>query len=437
MYHQKSNFNTESNEQIGGGPLILDGGLATYLEYLYRNKKIKNNKNCQKIEGKIEVKKDFQQFQWTHLWSSQFLVDDSRRDLIREVHLTYFRAGADVGLSCSYQACIEGFQKTGYSIDDAKALMRKSIQILVEARDQFYDEYIINELKSGESRNTTTSTSPFTSFPNRIKPLIALSLGPYGAILADGSEYTGIYPPDITDSDLYEFHLSRLRVYESDFERIDFVAFETIPSSREASIICQILKDERFSLKRKGVDDKDKGGKDLKEIKINEKNDNEAGNDDPTIINNSSIFPQCWISFSCRDSTYVSSGEMISTCIRLLAAEPKIWGVGVNCTKPQHINGLLRTIRETLDQARAMEKWIVCYPDAGCKWDTTRKEWLEGSGIGEEEFGKLARQWVEIGSRGSKEEGGKEKKRLLIGGCCKTTPKYVESIRREVFKDGE
>ena len=67
--------------------------------------------------------------------------------------------------------------------------------------------------------------------------LIAASVGPYGATMADGSEYHGNY--GLTDQALREFHKDRL--FLLDQTAADILACETIPSQQEAHILHDLL----------------------------------------------------------------------------------------------------------------------------------------------------------------------------------------------------
>ncbi|MCO6479170.1 MAG: homocysteine S-methyltransferase family protein, partial [Phaeodactylibacter sp.] len=105
------------------------------------------------------------------LWSAKVLLEQPA--MIRQLHLDYFRAGADVATTASYQASFEGFQRRGLSQREARRLIIRSVELAKEARELFWAE--------AENR------------VGRIYPLIAASVGPYGAYLADGSEYKGHY----------------------------------------------------------------------------------------------------------------------------------------------------------------------------------------------------------------------------------------------------
>src|SRR5580704_10543986 len=196
--------------------MILDGALATELER--RGADLKDP-----------------------LWSAKCLIE--RPDLIRAVHLDYFNAGADVATTATYQATFEGFARRGIEGARAELLMRDAVALAVAARDEFW---AVESNRAG-----------------RLRPLVAASVGPYGAMLADGSEYRGHYAVD--DAALAEFHRPRLRVLAD--AGADLLACETIPSLREAKVLARLLREL------------------------------------PT---------QCaWISFSCKDGAHNCEGEEI------------------------------------------------------------------------------------------------------------------------------
>ncbi|MFM9437599.1 S-methylmethionine-dependent homocysteine/selenocysteine methylase [Janthinobacterium sp. CG_23.3] len=103
------------------------------------------------------------------LWSAKVLVEQP--ELIRQVHYDYFAAGADVATTASYQATFEAFARRGIGADEAADLMRASVQLACQARDAFWADQ--------------------ANRAGRPRPLVAASVGPYGAMLADGSEYKG------------------------------------------------------------------------------------------------------------------------------------------------------------------------------------------------------------------------------------------------------
>ena len=70
------------------------------------------------------------------LWSAKALFE--RPELVEAVHREYYEAGADISTSASYQATIEGFEKKGFSRDQAKELITRSVRLVQRARDAFW-----------------------------------------------------------------------------------------------------------------------------------------------------------------------------------------------------------------------------------------------------------------------------------------------------------
>ncbi|PGP51848.1 homocysteine S-methyltransferase, partial [Bacillus thuringiensis] len=150
------------------------------------------------------------------LWSARVLLENP--ELIYQVHSDYFRAGADCAITASYQATISGFSTRGIQEQEALELIKKTVLLARRARDDFWKE------------NTQT---------NRPKPLVVASVGPYGAYLADGSEYVGNYV--VTDKTLADFHRSRMSALIE--AGADLLAFETIPSLQEARVLDTLLRE--------------------------------------------------------------------------------------------------------------------------------------------------------------------------------------------------
>jgi homocysteine S-methyltransferase len=255
------------------------------------------------------------------LWSAKCLLESP--DLIRGVHLDYFRAGADVATTVTYQATFAGFAQRGIDDAAAAALMREAVALAVAARDEFW---------AAEPADT-----------GRLRPLVAASVGPYGAMLADGSEYRGHYA--LGDGGLADFHRPRMRVLAA--SGADLLACETIPCLREAVVLAELLGE----------------------------------------------FPSltAWISFSCADGERNCQGEDIGSCAAALRKYPQVAAVGVNCTPPQYITSLLQKMRgET-------RKPLLVYPNSGERYDAAAKQWSgESSAM---QFGECASDWYEQGAR--------------------------------------
>lgn len=255
------------------------------------------------------------------LWSAKLLIEAP--ELIKQVHADYLRAAADVITTASYQATLEGFQARGMSAEAAADLIRLSVTLAVEARDEFWSEC--------QDRK------------DRLRPLVAASVGPYGAFLADGSEYSGDYR--LTHDELVEFHRSRLDILSR--TPADLIAFETIPSFLEGQALVDLLRDY------------------------------------PGLT--------AWIAFSCRDGRHVSHGERLMKCAALAESSGQVVAVGINCTAPRYIESLVREARS------ATRKPIVVYPNSGEGWDAVRGEWIPG--VDDMRIGGPATTWYEAGAR--------------------------------------
>ena len=255
------------------------------------------------------------------LWSAKLLVENPA--LIRQTHYDYFVAGADVATSASYQATFEGFARRGLDRDEAARLMRLSVQLAMEARDDFWSDVSRRE--------------------GRQRPLVAASVGPYGAFLANGAEYTGDY--GLTRQELMDFHRPRIDVLAA--SGADLLACETVPSLLEAEALLRVLAE----------------------------------------------FPEvrAWLSCSCGDGTHLWHGEPLRAAVELANESAQVVAVGVNCTAPQWVESLLVEARQVT------EKPLVVYPNRGEGWDAEAKCWVAESGV--EAFGELALRWYGAGAR--------------------------------------
>ncbi len=256
------------------------------------------------------------------LWSARLLIEDP--ELIRQVHRDYFEAGADLATSASYQASFEGLARRGLDAPRAAELLRLSVTLAREARDQFWP------CRGPES--------------GRILPLVAASVGCYGASLHDGSEYRGDY--GLTRTQLMDFHRPRLEALVD--SQPDLLACETIPCLVEAEALIRLL--EEFP----GV--------------------------------------PAWISFSCKDEKHVCHGEPLIDCFALTESSAPVVAAGINCTPPRLVAGLLDCV------AGQVRKPLVVYPNRGETWDAKGHRWVPGPAM-PEDWGQAARQWHGRGAR--------------------------------------
>lgn len=277
--------------------IVLDGAMATELE----------RHGCQLNDS---------------LWSARVLMETP--ELIKRVHLDYFQAGADCAITASYQATIDGFAKHGLSAEETVGVIEASVRIAAEARDDFW-----------QSLEDKTS---------RPKPLVAASVGPYGAFLADGSEYRGDYK--LSDEEFITFHRPRVKALIE--AGADLLACETIPNLAEAKALARLLQEE---------------------------------------------FPQAyaWISFSARDGQHISSGERITDCARELERFSHIAAIGVNCTAPEHMPELIAEIK------RQSTKPVLVYPNLGEVYDAETKTWSGAPDM--DAYSQHTRHWHECGAQ--------------------------------------
>ncbi|MEV4219703.1 homocysteine S-methyltransferase [Nonomuraea sp. NPDC049725] len=263
--------------------LVLDGGLSTHLEALGADL-------------------------GDALWSARLLLEDP--GLVRQVHADYFAAGADVATTASYQASIPGFRRRGLDLAEAERLIGLSVELAAQARD---------EAGGG---------------------LVAASVGPYGAFLANGAEYTGDY--DLDEDGLLAWHRPRWEILAA--SQADLLACETIPSYAEARALARLLAET------------------------------------PSV--------KAWVSFSCRDAARISDGTPIAEAAALFTGNPQVIAVGANCTAPRHIPGLITELTGKLP--------VVVYPNSGETWDAGGRRWL---GLSDPlEYGQAAKEWQAAGA---------------------------------------
>lgn len=269
------------------------------------------------------------------LWSARLLLEDPHA--IASVHLDYLFAGARILTTASYQATFEGLKSHGLSRQEAADLLRDSVSLAVQARE---------DLMAG-----TPSAPPVW---------IAASIGPYGAMLHDGSEYRGNY--GLTKDDLSDFHRARLETLAE--TEADLLACETLPSIEEAESLLPLLE---------------------------------------------ACSKSAWLSFTCKSEKSLCHGEPIEAAARLVNSQPAILAVGINCTPPRFVRGLVERLRSHTS------KPIVVYPNSGETWNNEQRCWMGDASI--EDWLATAEQWRAAGA-------------TIIGGCCRTTPAHISAMRR-------
>ncbi len=239
------------------------------------------------------------------LRSAQLVRSNPAR--IKAAHLAYLTAGADVCTTASYQATVDGFMQDGTTTRaQAEALLGRAVDLAREARDEFW---------------AAASSHPGSNKKKRVRPLVAASVGCYGASLADGSEYRGTY--GLTPEELMAWHRPRLRLLART-GGADLLAFETVPCAAEVLALLRLVQEPDTC-----------GG-----------------------------LP-CWLTVACRDGAHLNSGESLAACAAHVAAldpgpAPRVVAFGVNCTPPQHVAQCLQVIRGALGGDD--ERLLLCYP---------------------------------------------------------------------------
>ena len=266
-------------------PVVLDGGLATQLE----------------AQGhKLD----------SALWSARLLHEDP--DAIVQAHLAYFAAGAQVATTASYQASMDGFVHAGMTPAEAQKLIKRSVRLAEQARANFQDDH---------------------------DRWIAGSVGPYGAALADGSEYRGDY--DLSVQELRRWHRPRIELLAE--VGVDVLALETIPCLVEVEALLAEI---------------DGGGQ------------------------------PCWLSVTCAGDR-TRAGEPAEEAFALARDVEEIIAVGVNCIDPAGASALARIA------SQAAGKPVVIYPNSGERWDAVTRAWMGPATFQAEDV----RDWVTGGAR--------------------------------------
>ncbi len=277
-------------ERLDAGPVVLDGGLATLLEAHGHDLS-------------------------SALWSARLLADNP--DAIAAAHREYFAAGAQVAITSSYQASFQGFAELGLDGAAAERLLRRSVALAREAAE--------------------TAPGP----PGREPPQrwVAASVGPYGAALADGSEYRGDY--DLSVAQLRAWHRPRLQILAD--AGADVLAFETIPCLAEAEALLTEL---------------------------------------------TALDMPAWLSMTCAGGR-TRAGEPAEEVFAMAGSVDQVIAVGTNCVDAIDAADLVTSAVE------AANRPAVVYPNSGERWDAVRRSWAGQSTFGPEH----AAVWVAAGAR--------------------------------------
>lgn len=265
------------------GSVLLDGGLATELEA--RGHDLSDA-----------------------LWSARLLADAPRD--IAAIHAAYFQAGATIATTASYQASFEGFAARGFDRRETAGLLRRSVELAKAVRDDAGVDGL----------------------------LVAASIGPYGAALADGSEYRGRY--GLSVAALARWHRPRLEILAD--AGADVLACETVPDADEAQALVELVR---------------------------------------------SVGRPAWLSYTVEGDR-TRAGQPLADAFAVAAGVDEIVAIGVNCCAPNDVLPAIAT-------AMAAGKPVIVYPNSGEHWDALRRSWIGPSRFSAD----LAAQWVAAGAR--------------------------------------
>ncbi|MFF8532559.1 homocysteine S-methyltransferase [Streptomyces sp. NPDC015532] len=259
-------------EALSSGTVVLDGGMSNQLEAAGHNL-------------------------GDALWSARLLAD--RPEAIVEAHLAYYEAGADVAITSSYQATFEGFARRGVARERGAELLGLSVESAREAA------------RRAHAKGVT-------------RPLwVAASVGPYGAMLADGSEYRGRY--GLSVAELERFHRPRLEVLAA--AAPDVLALETVPDTDEARALLRAVR---------------------------------------------GLGVPAWLSYSVAGDR-TRAGQPLEEAFALAAEADEVVAVGVNCCDPADADAAVAIA------ARVTGKPVVVYPNSGETWDAAARAWTGSS----------------------------------------------------------
>jgi homocysteine S-methyltransferase len=249
----------------------------------------------------------------------------------------------------------------GFSLNESKALMRLGVELACNARDTHRKEW-------GQVRRTHAC--------------VAVSMGSYGAFLADASEYNGDFGGVSTD-ELSHFHEERLLFYISSHtvrQDYEFLAFETIPCMQEVASIVSVL--NRHA---------------------------------PLVKHN------VWVSLCCKLNTetrevVLSSGELASHAIAMLNDCRVISGIGMNCCDIRLADLILDEFLRSVD---ALGKYLLVYPN-GQSWDSDTNEWDRSGALPLPSFQATVQGWLKKGVK-------------VVGGCCKVDFDMISALKNLVI----
>ncbi|MEV5146383.1 homocysteine S-methyltransferase [Streptomyces sp. NPDC052727] len=275
-------------DALAAGTVVLDGGMSNQLESAGHDLS-------------------------DELWSARLLAE--RPEAVTEAHLAYFLAGASVAITSSYQATFDGFARRGIGREEAARLLALSVELARTAARRAADAGIERPL------------------------WVAASVGPYGAMLADGSEYRGRY--GLSVDELERFHRPRMEALSA--AAPDVLALETVPDADEAAALLRAVR---------------------------------------------GLGVPAWLSYTV-EGLRTRAGQPLEEAFGLAADADEVIAVGVNCCAPEDVRGAVEMA------ARVTGKPVVVYPNSGEAWDARARAWRGRTTFGAEQVDA----WREAGAR--------------------------------------
>ena len=415
--------------------LILDGGVSTHLEHMQQ----------QKHQQQQSSSSSSSSFEHRLLWSSSLLLTPQGQNDIRSTHDTFFNAGCDIISTVTYQLshyfCTDSEEHTQPDTDntntissndytrmkqnlnltynDIDRLLHLGIQLAHESRlKRWHDE--LQHTNQQQLKQSRQSMQPL--HPNKY---IVVSLGCFGSALADGSEYRGNYGRSLHD--LITFHQGRfntvmdyhyLNYVASDDEdvqkhdinanksssQVDGIAFETVPCALEVEAIINVLQTRK---------------------KTNTNGAQNKSNDDDNVA--------IWISLACKNDSCLNDGTPINDVLQMIESLDNgglIHGIGVNCFDVKNTKSLTTHLAQ--HQLRSNHnRAIIFYPNSGEEWDARNERWKEEKGC--KDHNDFSEYVIDgINSIHSTMKSVNKQSRIIVGGCCRTSPTTIQSLRTKV-----
>jgi homocysteine S-methyltransferase len=318
-------------------------------------------------------------FSHRSLWSSSLLLTPEGRSTIQQGHENWLEAGSDILTTVTYQ-CHYG------------ALDRDPV--LEESQMTELFQQGVRLAKAAVEGRARSNKSDYSS-----RKYVVASSGCYGAALADGAEYTGNYP-GMTHERLVEFHQRKSHAFLE--QQPDGLAIETVPSHAEVRAVCQVLKDISVSS-----------------------------------IKTSTTTPACWISLACRNSSELNEGTPLQDALQTIRElDPQaqhVHAIGINCCDIAHVSSLLKILVQDMATS-GPRRGIVLYPNSGEEWDADNEKWTIGTGctVTDEFANRLLEAYHGIETTWNEFGSGSPMPRVILGGCCRTSPGTIAALRQLV-----